>query len=238
MNLYHLSDLQFTAPYFSAMDCILNGERKCAIYCSTGLTSGLSVFEAMRQHEVHTVAELNKKDTNIYNAVIKANEEAAKAFASTVHADHRDGAIVINPAPLKRPGWEQPEYYAFWDELIRTRVKQVRFNDDWHFSNGCTYELAVALDENIPIFDSKGKSLEPKRAVAAIEHALEVLHLQGFDEALKKLVRHRDFCKEVLQRKEKVVRQPVTLNSRRAGNKSDKPSKGAAGSVRHTGRAK
>jgi hypothetical protein len=238
LNLYRLSNLRFTSPYFSAMDCILNADGKHAIYCSTELTSGRRVYEVMVEKKVHTLDQLDNVDKKVFQRVKKANEEAAKAFASIVRADHKDGTMVINPAPLKIQGWEQPEYYAFWDELIRTRVKQIRFNDTWEFSSGCTYELAVALDEGIPLFDSKGNSLDPNDAVSAIEQALQWLHDNDLDEAFNKVQRHRDFCKEALERKEKKIRMPLASDFKRAEKTSAKPSKGAKDSVRATGRAK
>ena len=213
------------------MDCILSGDGKDAIYCSTELTTGKSAYKAMLDNNVHTIDELDDVDKKIFKRVKEGNKQAAAVFASKVRAEHKDGTMIINPAPLERPGWEQNEYYAFWDELIRTRVKQIRFNDEWEFSNGCTYELAVALDEDIPILDSKGDSLAPKNAITAIEDALQWLHHQGFDEALKKLRRHRDFCRQILERKETKVSMTLTPDLQRAGKRSARPPKGAKNSV-------
>jgi hypothetical protein len=204
MNLYRLSELKFTAPYFSAIDCILNGDRKCAIYCSTELTSGLSVYEAMRRHNVRTLDELDTKDKNIYKNVKRANEQAAKSFSASVRATQNNGTIVINPAPLFMSDWGQPEYLAFWDELIRTCVKEIRFNKDWQFSNGCTYEFTVALDEGgIVALDSDGNSLAPDKAISDVEAAVRWLEAQGLSEEPKAKTLRKNFgrLQEVLRAK-------------------------------------
>jgi hypothetical protein len=185
MNFYRLSELKFTATYFSAIDCILNGDRKRAIYCSTELTSGLRLYEAMRTHKVNSVDKLDALDKNIYKNVKRANEQAAKSFAASVRAKQTDGTIVINPAPLSISDWGQREYLAFWDELIRTLVKEVHFNKDWQFSNGCTYELAVALDERLTTLDSDGTELSAEKAIAQVEEALRWLEDHGLSEEPK-----------------------------------------------------
>jgi hypothetical protein len=171
----------------------------------------------MRDNNVHTLDQLDNVDKNIYRKVIEGNGKAAAVFASAVR-EQNEGAMVINPAPLELSDWGQAEFYAFWDEVIRTRVKQIRFNDEWEFSNGCTYELAVALDEGIPIFDSKGNPLERKSAITAIDNALNLLHHQGFDEALKKLRKHRDLCTQILQAKEEKVSVTLTPDLKRRKN--------------------
>lgn len=226
MNLYRLCDLKFIAPYFSAMDCVLNGEDKDAVYCSTELSSGFRLYEAMREHKVHTSAELRQQHAVTYKNVISKNKEAAKTFAATVRADIQScSTVVVNPAPLDLDveGWQQPEYYAFWDEFIRRRVKQVRFNERWEFSSGCTYEFAVALDEGIVTCDSKGNSLEPDSGIAAIEAAIWKLDADKFHEASKKLQKHLNYCIDI--REEKKIRMLLSPDLQRAGKNLAKPSK-------------
>ncbi len=227
MNLYRLSELTFTSPYFSAMDCILNGERKCAIYCSTEITSGLSVYKTMQEHKVHTIAELDGSDTNIYKNVKKANERTARSFAASVRAKQSNGTIVINPAPLHIPDWKQPEYLAFWDELIRTFVKEVRFNENWEFSNGCTYEFAVALDQDITTLDSTGNDLSAEKAIDAIEAALHSLEDWGFSEEPKAKTLQDNYraLQRILRAKQSKVSISLTPDSKQAGKRSAKPSK-------------
>jgi hypothetical protein len=206
MNLYRLSELNFVAPYFSAIDCILNGDRKRAVYCSTELSSGFRLYEAMREHKAHTLDELEKLDRKIYKDVKKANEQAAKDFATKVRAKQTDRTLVINPAPLSISEWGQPEYLAFWDELIRTRVKEIRFNENWQYSNGCTYEFTVALDEGgIVMLGPDGNTLGPDKAIADVRAVVQWLEDEGFSEAYEKLRKNLERLQQVWQAKQQVI---------------------------------
>jgi hypothetical protein len=180
MSLYSLSKLRFTRPYFSVFDCILNDKQ--AIYCSSELTSGLRTYEELRKRGLKSAPELKKElgDAWYQKNIWEANVQAANKFAASVLHEQTDGTAVITPAPFWVPDWDQPEYLAFWEELIRTRVKAVRFNRNWEFSNGCTFEFVVALDAGIRTLDSDGNALEPGAAVACVEAAVEQLE-NNFD---------------------------------------------------------
>ena len=107
---------------------------------------------------------------------------------------------MINPAPFKVPGWDQPEYLGFWEELIRTRVKAVRFNKNWEFSSGCTFEFVVAMKAEIPTLDAEGSEISFKTAVTSIEAAISKFN--GFDTKklqvnLERLTKHRIDVREL-----------------------------------------
>jgi hypothetical protein len=178
MPIYNLSDLVFTSPFFSAMDCVLHKEQ--AIYCSSELTSGLRAYTEMRNRKVRSAQELKARCGEAwYKAnIVEVNENAALDFARYV-CKQAGGDAVINPGPLKVPGWDQREYLAFWEELIRTRVKAVRFNKNWQFSSGCTFEFVVATKLEIPTLDAEGSKIDFKTAVGSIQDAL--LKFDGFD---------------------------------------------------------
>jgi hypothetical protein len=135
----------------------------------------------MRNQKVRSAQELKARlgedwyQTNI----VDVNMKGALEFARSVRLEQADGTPVINPAPLKVPGWDQPEYLAFWEELIRTRVKVVRFNKNWEFSSGCTFEFVVAMKSDIPTLDSEGNEIHFKTAVTSIEYAIS--KFEGFD---------------------------------------------------------
>src|ERR1700746_2083113 len=122
MGLYSLSELRFTSPYFSAMDCVLNEDK--AIYCSSELTSGLRLYNELRKHNLTSDEELKKQRGDNWNRknIWELNVQSANSFAPSVRRAHKE-TVVITPAPLKVHDWGQPEYLAFWDELIHTRVK-------------------------------------------------------------------------------------------------------------------
>jgi hypothetical protein len=172
MSLNNLSDPKF-APYFTAMDCVLNGEG--AVYCSSELTSGLRAFNEMRKHGVKSSLELKEKlgsewfQRNIFDPNAKLTNE----FAASVRRAQTGHTSVITPAPLFIKGWGQPDYNGFWKELIRSRVESVRFNRNWQFSNGCTFEFVEAQEARIRTLDVNGKLLTSRAAAASIEEAIK-----------------------------------------------------------------
>lgn len=188
MSFYTPSNSNFTRLYqeevdivFSGIDCVLNDER--AIYCSSELTTGTRLYDALREHKLKTAAELQKKlgdawyRTNIFDANVKLGKE----FAQCVRGALSDNTMIITPAPFFAPTWTQPEYLFFWETLLRTRIKSAWFNHNWQFSNGCTFEFAVARDAAIPTLDHNGKTLEVDEAIQLIDLAIRRLDTDGFD---------------------------------------------------------
>ncbi len=190
MRPYKLSELQFAAPYFSAIDCVLNDQQ--ALYCSSELTSGLRLYTELGKYNVTSAVDLKKQrgedwfTKNIWDV----NVQSANEFATSIRLAHK-GSIVITPAPLKVQDWGQPDYTAFWDELIRTRVKEVHFNRNWEYSNGCTAEAVGAFDAGVPAFDSNGNALEVDTAIALLEKAIENLIKDHFGTAKLEKNLHR-----------------------------------------------
>src|SRR6266478_4617744 len=140
-TFYNPSDSEFTRHYrdevrmvFSGMDCILHGGE--VIYCSSELTSGYTLCKALLEHHLRTAAELKQKlggewfKKNIWDANVKA----AIDFAEAVRAVAPNKTLVITPAPFSAPGWNQHEYLAFWELLLRTRVRSAWFNRNWQYS--------------------------------------------------------------------------------------------------------
>ncbi len=170
MSFYTVSDREFTRHHWeeidmvlSGIDCVLNGEQ--AVYCSSELTTGVRLYEALRENKLKTAAEMKKKlgktwfSTNIFDANVKLGKE----FAQCVRSALSDNTMVITPAPFSAPTWTQPEYLFFWETLLRTRIKSAWFNSNWQFSNGCTFEFVVARDVPIPTLDQNGKTLNLER---------------------------------------------------------------------------
>ena len=188
MIFYSPSDSRFERHYlqevemvFSGIDCVLNGE--LAVYCSSELTTGHRLYEALREHGVKTASELKREmGAEWYEAhIFQANVHSAKEFAKSVRARSSDEILAITPAPFTAPDWSQPEYLAFWELLIRTRIKAVWFNRNWEFSNGCTFELAVALDLGVPTVDHLGHALNRQKAIQSVEKAVHRLSAEKFD---------------------------------------------------------
>lgn len=166
---------------FSGIDCVLNDER--AIYCSSELTTGARLYEALRENKLKTAAELKEKLGKAWFGahIFDANVKFGKEFAQCVRNRLTDKTIVITPGPFTAPTWSQPEYLFFWEELLRTRIKTGCFNRNWQFSNGCTFEFAVALDAGLPTIDHNGEPLPLEDGIQLMESAIHQLEADGFD---------------------------------------------------------
>src|SRR5712692_11811851 len=213
MTFYSPSDSTFPRLYqeevqivFSAIDCVLNGEK--AIYCSSELTTGLKLYEAMKNKGVTSRAALEEKlgkewvKLNIFGV----NEKSANSFAQSVRHTLSDKTMVITPAPFSAPGWSQPEYLAFWETLIRTRIKAAWFNRNWQFSNGCTFEFAVAQDAGLHTFDAEGSLLELHRGIQLVAEAGRLLEADHFDTA--KLRENQSHLQKISQQTPAEVLRP------------------------------
>jgi hypothetical protein len=188
MSFLSPSDSKFTRQYseevamvFSALDCALH--RGHVIYASSELTTGLRLYEVLRKYNLKTSDELKKQlGKPWYKAHIwDPNEKSAIEFAEAVRAALRDDTIVITPAPFFASQWNQSEFLYLWEQLLRTRVKSLRFNVNWQFSNGCTFEFAVAEDAGLPTFDHTGAPLPRNAGIELIGAAILRLDDQGFD---------------------------------------------------------
>jgi hypothetical protein len=188
MTANSLVDTKLARPYqeevemvFTAIDCVLNGEK--AVYCSSELTSGARLYEVLLEHGLKSAAELRQKlgDAWLQKNIFDINVRAATAFAEFVRGTFRDKTMIVAPAPFSAPGWSQPEYLSFWEILLQTRIKGVWFNRNWQFSNGCTFELAVAQECGLFTFDHEGDVLDRFGAMELIEKAIKRLAREGFD---------------------------------------------------------
>jgi hypothetical protein len=188
MIFYSLSDSTFTRLYreeiemaFSALDCVLNGEK--AIYASAELTTGRRLYDALREFQVKSAADLKQlKGKEWYAANIwEANVKSAQDFAACVREKLGGKTLVITPAPFSAPGWTQPEYLAFWEQLVRTRIISTWFKSEWQYSNGCTFEFAVSINAGLPAFDHQGNPLSLRQGTELIEAAIRDLDSSSFD---------------------------------------------------------
>jgi hypothetical protein len=180
---------------FSAIDCVLNGEK--AVYASSELTTGRRVHSVLREIGARRSSELRPRlgEQEYQTRVWSPNVDAAMTFARRLHHSLGGNQLVITPAPFMAPGWNQQEYLAFWEALLRSRIKAVYFNDGWEYSNGCTFEFMVAIDERLPTLDAAGAPLGLPAALAQVAAAIDVLHRDQLDADV--LVRTLDQLREL-----------------------------------------
>lgn len=165
----------------SALDSVLNGE--LAIYASSELTSGRRLYGLLRANGLRTAKDLEERlGPGEYDRLLqKPNLAAAVAFAHELRKRSDGREIVVTPAPFTAPGWDQHEYLAFWEVLIRTRFKAVFFHDGWYYSNGCAFEFTVAQDAGLSTYDAAGQRLELDAGRELIASAVRELEREGFD---------------------------------------------------------
>ena len=71
------------------------------------------------------------------------------------------------------PGWTQPEYLAFWEQLLRTRITSTWFKSDWQYSNGCTTEFVEAQAAEVHTLDVKREIITQDAAIELIAAAIK-----------------------------------------------------------------
>lgn len=164
-----------------AIDCVLNGEK--AVYASSELTTGPRLFQLFEEYGVRDIAALKAAlgDEGWRKRLWAPNVAEANAFARELRDRIPGRSLTVTPAPYSAPGWNQEEYLALWESLIRTRFRAVCFSDDWEYSNGCTFEFAVAWDAGLPTFDAQGHDLGLLAGIALIERAVREIESEGFD---------------------------------------------------------
>jgi hypothetical protein len=183
------------AMALSAMECVLNGQK--AIYASSELTSGRRVYDILEKHGLWKKEDLQKKlkKTKYKSIVSDPNVQEARNFASRILQDPRGGPPVISPAPFEAPGWSQEEYLEFWKTVIQKHVRATWFNENWEFSNGCTFEFFVSLEAGLPTFDHHGNPLSCEEGINLIQAAMSRLAPYKYD--LSKLKRNLATCQRV-----------------------------------------
>lgn len=170
----------------SMADCFTREEK--AVYCSSELTTGIRLYTACTDNGVtdrYALADKLGKDW-LRDNVFKVNETAANEFASYIQIKRQH--TTISPAALFVPEWGQHDYLSFWETLIKTRISEVWFNENWQYSNGCTFEFMAAKAAGLPTFDPVGGIISSAEGQTTIFRAIEVLGKQNID--TRKLEEH------------------------------------------------
>jgi hypothetical protein len=193
-ELYYGTD-EFAVPEFqnrrvideikmsmSAFDCMLPDD--AGIYCSSDITTGKRFYyEVLKRYEVRSEDELREKlgaeeFKQVQTDLIQANVARGVEFAEKLR--ERGKINVVTPGPYFAKGFDQQHYLYLWEWFIIKKIYEVRFNHDWEYSNGCTFEYAVATKKGIPRLDDEGNLLDPSTAIERVGAALEELKAEGF----------------------------------------------------------
>jgi hypothetical protein len=166
----------------SAFDCVLPDD--AGIYCSSDITTGKGFyFDFLGRYGVKSEEELGQMLgtealKNVKNQLVQANVARGIAFSEKLR--ERGLINVVAPGPFVAKGFDQQHYLYLWEWFIIKKIYQVWFNEDWQYSNGCTFEYAVATAKGIPRHDHEGETLPLDRAIFMIECAQTELKERGF----------------------------------------------------------
>lgn len=156
----HRITSEFAGPYErsrssqEAIDVLLAVIGRCAdarhpfSYLSVPLTTGRAYIE-LRAREVaagsHNSAEVKaERQRTVSHNRRRAYETAKRLRAKIV-------GMVIDPSRFTDvPGWEQPDYHAFWTKVINRYAEEVFFLEGWQYSVGCTIEFSTAVKLGLP----------------------------------------------------------------------------------------
>lgn len=193
-ELYYGTD-EFAVPEFqnrrvideirmsmSAFDCMLPDD--AGIYCSSDITTGKRFYyEVLKPYEVRSEDELREKlgaeeFKKVKTDLIQANVTRGVQFAEKLR--ERGCINVVTPGPYCAKGFDQQHYLYLWEWFIIKKIYEVRFNDNWEYSNGCTLEYAIAARKGIPCLDHEGNSFDLNTAIRKVEAAIEQLGRDGF----------------------------------------------------------
>lgn len=171
----------------SAFDCMLPDD--AGIYCSSDITTGKRFYyELLKKYDVRSDEELRQKlgddeFKRVQTELIQANVARGSEFAEKLR--ERGLINVVTPGPYFAKGFDQQHYLYLWEWFIIKKTCEVRFNDYWQYSNGCTLEYAIAARKGIPCLDHKGGVIKIERAIKSVEVAINELKTDGF--LIKKL---------------------------------------------------
>lgn len=193
-GLYYGTD-QFAVPEFqnrkvldeikmsmSAFDCMLPDD--AGIYCSSDITTGKRFYyDVLQKYAVRSEDELKAKlgeeeFKQVQTELIQFNVARGVAFAEKLR--ERGLINVVTPGPYFAKGFDQQHYLYLWEWFIIKKIYEVRLNDDWEYSNGCTLEYAIAARKGIPRLDHEGGSLNLKMAIEKVEGAVNELRTGSF----------------------------------------------------------
>jgi len=166
----------------SAFDCMLPDD--AGIYCSSDITTGKRFYyEVLKKYDARSDEELKQKlgddeFKRVKTELIEANVARGSEFAETLRA--RGLINVVTPGPYFAKGFDQQHYLYLWEWFIIKKIYEVRFNQDWEYSNGCTLEYAIAARKGIPRLDDEGNAIQLNQAIEKTETAVAELHSHGF----------------------------------------------------------
>jgi hypothetical protein len=142
------------------------------VYFSTPMTNGLRLIK-WRSQNSHIKPGTPEYEERFAREVLAPNCQEGQRIAQQLR--DATGDYVIDPSCFDVKGWSQEDYLSFWCCVIEKYAKEVRFNEGWEYSNGCTREFLAAQRAGIPTKDLAGKIISLSEALHAISNAIPAL---------------------------------------------------------------
>lgn len=187
----HAISTEFARPYSRAsskqevINVLLSVVRRCGdarrpfAYLSVPLTTGRAYIE-LRARKAKTgegdAGEFQAERRRTVENNRRRAHEAAKRLRSSVRG------MVIDPSRMiDVPGWEQPDYHAFWTSVIDSFAQEVFFLDGWQYSVGCTIEFSVAVKLGLPTLTTEFGTLNAAIGRELVHAAIQEYAKLGLD---------------------------------------------------------
>ncbi len=181
---------EFAEPYRQAHNStedtavLLSVVGRCAddrhpfAYLSVPLTTGHAFIELLTQHNGGTAdPERVRADRN---SAVAHNRRRAYKAAARIRAI--SSGMVIDPSRFADvPGWEQPDYHAFWVMVIEQYAEKIFFLDGWQYSVGCTIEFGKAIQLGLPMLTNQLVPLDAAAGRKLVLAAIDEYAAAGLD---------------------------------------------------------
>ena len=167
------------------------------VYISTPINTG--------KRFIHWYSLIGKDLTNNdefnkgrFENVIKPNTQNAKYNVKKIRK--KTNKIVIDPTNFENEmlGWNQDEFYEFWDRVIKKLVNYVIFLDGWEFSIGCCYEVLSAIESGIEIYSQNERVLTTEDVIEKLNDSINIYKTSNIndwkriDNILEKVKKYKD----------------------------------------------
>ena len=147
-------------------------------YLSVPLTTGRTFIELLARHDGAPVdPERVRADRN---SAVAHNRRRAYEAAARLRAIL--SGMVIDPSRFADvPGWEQPDYHAFWIMAIEQYAEKIFFLDGWQYSVGCTIEFGKAIQLGLPMLTNQFAPLDAAAGRKLVLAAIDEYVAAGLD---------------------------------------------------------
>ncbi len=138
-----------------AVKCVVAANS--AVYISGPITTGKNFVRWYLAEGMNLAKGSPEYAAAFRTKVLKVNEFEILDLAKRIRFSDKE--VVIEPASLYIPEWNQVDYINYWIEIIENFVGKIILVDGWQFSLGCVKEFSFAAIRNYQIFSHDGQAI-------------------------------------------------------------------------------